>query len=100
MYVGVNGFLLKDVDVDKFESVINIVFNGGMLVEFVFLNQLSYDQLSIFVDFDIELLSGCELDILKLIVGGYLNKEIVEMVFLVEGIVKNYVLNILLKLNI
>ena len=99
MHAGANGFLLKDVDADKLESAINIVFNGGILAEPVLLNQLSHDQLSTFADPDIEPLSGRELDILKLIAGGYSNKEIAETVFLAEGTVKNHVSNILSKLN-
>ena len=114
MHAGANGFLLKDVDAEKLESAINIVFNGGMLsidgvafstsdggmlAEPVLLNQLSHDQLSTFADPDIEPLSGRELDILKLIAGGYSNKEIAETVFLAEGTVKNHVSNILSKLN-
>jgi len=70
-----------------------------MLAEPVLLNQLSHDQLSTFADPDIEPLSGRELDILKLIAGGYSNKEIAETVFLAEGTVKNHVSNILSKLN-
>jgi len=99
MHAGANGFLLKDVDADKLQDAINIVFNGGMLAEPVLLNQLSHEQLSTFADPDIEPLSERELDILKLIAGGYSNKEIANTVFLAEGTVKNHVSNILAKLN-
>ncbi len=40
-----------------------------------------------------------ELSILRLMAGGYANKEIARMLFLAEGTVKNYVSDLLLKLN-
>ena len=61
--------------------------------------EINVDCDSTFADPDIEPLSGRELDILKLIAGGYSNKEIAETVFLAEGTVKNHVSNILSKLN-
>jgi DNA-binding NarL/FixJ family response regulator len=39
-----------------------------------------------------------ELSILRLMAGGYANKEIARMLFLAEGTVKNYVSDLLLKL--
>lgn len=99
MHAGANGFLLKDVDYAKLHDAIDIVHQGGMLAEPVLLNQLSDEQLSTFADPDIEPLSERELDILKLIAGGYSNKEIADTVFLAEGTVKNHVSNILAKLH-
>ena len=99
MHAGANGFLLKDVDADKLHDAITIVHEGGMLAEPVLLDQLSHEQLSTFADPDIEPLSDRELDILKLIAGGYSNKEIADTVFLAQGTVKNHVSNILAKLN-
>ena len=99
MHAGANGFLLKDVDTAKLHDAIDIVHQGGMLAEPVLLNQLSDEQLSTFADPDIEPLSERELDILKLIAGGYSNKEIADTVFLAEGTVKNHVSNILAKLH-
>ncbi|GGF77618.1 response regulator [Alteromonas lipolytica] len=99
MAAGANGFLLKDVDTAKLHDAITTVYGGGMLAEPVLLNQLSQEQLSTFADPDIEPLSERELDILKLIAGGYSNKEIADTVFLAEGTVKNHVSNILAKLH-
>ena len=99
MDAGANGFLLKDVDTEKLHDAIDIVHHGGMLAEPVLLNHLSQEQLSTFADPNIEPLSNRELDILKLIAGGYSNKEIADTIFLAEGTVKNHVSNILAKLN-
>ena len=99
MAAGANGFLLKDVDTEKLHAAIDTVYHGGMLAEPVLLNQLSEEQLSTFADPLIEPLSERELDILRLIAGGYSNKEIADMVFLAEGTVKNHVSSILAKLH-
>ena len=99
MAAGANGFLLKDVDTEKLHGAIDTIYHGGMLAEPVLLNQLSAEQLSTFADPDIEPLSERELDILRLIAGGYSNKEIADTVFLAEGTVKNHVSNILAKLH-
>lgn len=99
MAAGANGFLLKDVDTEKLHAAIDTIYHGGMLAEPVLLNQLSAEQLSTFADPDIEPLSERELDILRLIAGGYSNKEIADTVFLAEGTVKNHVSNILAKLH-
>ena len=40
-----------------------------------------------------------ERQILKLVAGGFSNKEIASSIFLAEGTVKNHVSNILAKLN-
>jgi len=99
MAAGANGFLLKDVDTGKLHDAIDTVYHGGMLAEPVLLNQLSAEHLSTFADPTIEPLSERELHILKLIAGGYSNKEIADTVFLAEGTVKNHVSNILAKLH-
>ena len=97
MHAGANGFLLKDVDTEKLHNAIEIIFKGGSLAEPVLLNQLSEEQLSTFADANIEELSIREIEILKLIAGGYSNREIAVTIFLAEGTIKNHVSNILTK---
>jgi DNA-binding NarL/FixJ family response regulator len=46
-----------------------------------------------------DMLSDKELQILKLVAGGFSNKEIASSIFLAQGTVKNHVSNILAKLN-
>ncbi|WP_395373110.1 response regulator [Marinicella sp. W31] len=99
MAAGANGFLLKDVSTEKLHQAIKTVYEGGMLAEPVLLNQLSSEHLSTFADAHIEPLSKRELEILRLMAGGYTNKEIAAMVFLAPGTVRNHVSEILAKLN-
>ena len=45
-------------------------------------------------------LTDRELSVLRLVAGGYSNKEIARTLFLAEGTVKNYVSTILLALDV
>ena len=99
MQAGANGFLLKDVDLEKLHQAIITVYQGNILAEPVLLNQLSEAQLATFADNEITPLTDRELEILKLMAGGYSNREIAEAIFLAEGTVKNHVSNVLAKLN-
>jgi DNA-binding NarL/FixJ family response regulator len=98
---GANGFLLKDVSLDKLISAITHVASGGFLIEQELLStvansndaRLSTESLT-----EIRV-SKRESEILILMAGGFSNKEIATSVFLAEGTVKNHISNILLKLE-
>ncbi|QYJ85135.1 response regulator transcription factor [Shewanella mesophila] len=98
---GANGFLLKDVSLDKLITAIIRVANGGYLIETDILNQI-IKQPGTQIDtgslgsMDI---SEREKEILTLMAGGYANKEIATAVYLAEGTVKNHISNILIKLG-
>ncbi|AQS39151.1 transcriptional regulator, luxR family [Shewanella psychrophila] len=98
---GANGFLLKDVSLDKLISAITKVASGGYLIEANILQQLSnshQEQLTVGSLSEIKITSR-ESEILTLMAGGFSNKEIAAAVFLAEGTVKNHISNILLKLE-
>lgn len=93
---GANGFLLKDVSLEKLVSSLEAVAQGGsflaerdMLQEFEQLKKKTPK-----ID-----LSARELQILRLLAGGFSNKEIARAVFLAEGTVRNHVSNVLNKLD-
>lgn len=96
LQAGANGFLLKDVSLDKLVNAVKTLAEGGFVAEPVVMKQINKG-------FDIspalEKLSEKEGQILKLIAGGFSNKEIAASIFLAEGTVKNHVSNILSKLN-
>jgi DNA-binding NarL/FixJ family response regulator len=100
LQAGANGFLLKDVSLDKLLHAIETVANGGYLIEPSVLKQMSEPKpvLSVGVSRN-ELLSEREREILSFMAGGFSNKEIANAVFLAEGTVKNHVSNILTKLD-
>jgi len=96
LQAGANGFLLKDVSLDKLVNAIITLADGGFVAEPVVMKQ--FDQ-GLKDSTNIESLTTKELQILKLLAGGFSNKEIASSIFLAEGTVKNHVSNILSKLN-
>ena len=96
LQAGANGFLLKDVSLDKLVNAIKTLADGGFVAEPVVMKQLNKGLADVPV---IEDLTEKERQILKLLAGGFSNKEIANSIFLAEGTVKNHVSNILSKLN-
>ena len=96
LQAGANGFLLKDVSLDKLVNAVKTLADGGFVAEPVVMKQLNKGLADVPV---IEDLTEKERQILKLLAGGFSNKEIANSIFLAEGTVKNHVSNILSKLN-
>lgn len=96
LQAGANGFLLKDVSFEKLIAAIETLSDGGFVAEPVVMKQLNK---GIDITPLTERLSEKEQQILKLMAGGFSNKEIAESIFLAQGTVKNHVSNILAKLN-
>jgi len=96
LQAGSNGFLLKDVSLDKLVNAVKTLADGGFVAEPVVMKQLNKGLADVPV---IEDLTEKERQILKLLAGGFSNKEIANSIFLAEGTVKNHVSNILSKLN-
>lgn len=98
---GANGFLLKDVSLDKLIAAIVHVTSGGFLIEQTLLTAMANSSDSrLNIDNLTEItVSKRESEILILMASGFSNKEIASSVFLAEGTVKNHISNILLKLE-
>jgi len=96
LQAGANGFLLKDVSLDKLVNAVKTLAEGGFVAEPVVMKQLNKGFADVPV---LEDLTEKERQILKLVAGGFSNKEIASSIFLAEGTVKNHVSNILAKLN-
>ncbi len=96
---GARGFLLKDVSPEELEAAIHTVAAGGMLLQPVTTGalhkQMQYGDSSA----PVESFTRREIEILRLLAGGYSNKEIARSIHLAEGTVKNYVSDILDKLH-
>lgn len=96
---GARGFLRKDASPEALLDAIRRVHAGSSALEpmpgVTVRDGLAYRDLS-----EPESpLTERELSIVRLMAGGYANKEIARMLFLAEGTVKNHVSAILLKLN-
>ena len=95
---GANGFLLKDVSLDKLIEAVETIAAGGFIAEPRLVSQVS-TGIDDAPPSDPELLSSKEREVLKLVAGGLSNREIADVIHLAEGTVKNHVSNILTKLN-
>lgn len=95
---GANGFLLKDVSLEKLIEAIRTVADGGFIAEPRLVSQAS-TGIEDAPPASADLLSKKEREILKLVAGGLSNREIASVIHLAEGTVKNHVSNILGKLG-
>lgn len=97
---GAQGFLLKDASPEDLHSALLALARGETLLQPVALDpvrrQLPEDEAR---RTPATKLSDREVSVLRLVAGGYSNKEIGRTLFLSEGTVKNYVSEILLKLD-
>lgn len=95
---GAQGFLLKDAAPEDLRSAILRVAGGDTLLQPVSLGPVRGWQTPEAPGRG-ESLSAREVDILRLIAGGYSNKEIGRSLHLSEGTVKNYVTELLARLD-
>lgn len=93
---GANGFLLKDVSLEKLIHSIEVMAAGGFITDQALLKKW---QLGAKTAKPAIHLTDRETQILRLMVGGMSNKEIMQAVFLAEGTVRNHVSSILSKLD-
>jgi DNA-binding NarL/FixJ family response regulator len=95
---GANGFLLKDVSLEKLIDAIRTLSKGGFVAEPRLVSQVStgIDDAPAAAP---DLLSAKEREVLRLAAGGLSNREIAAVLKLAEGTVKNHMSTILSKLD-
>jgi DNA-binding NarL/FixJ family response regulator len=100
---GARGFLLKDVSLEQLASAIRAVADGRSVLQpsitETLLRNLSGCASPPLGDDSAEVLSDREREVIRLMAGGFSNREIGEMLGLTEGTVKNHVSRLLLKLD-
>ena len=105
---GASGYLLKGVSMQGLISGINTVLNGGTLInpevatKFVRLvSEITYgNRIKAFEGEKLDNIGDAELRIIKLVGRGLSNKEIAHDLFLSEGTIRNYLSQILSKLEL
>ncbi|MEX0618178.1 MAG: response regulator transcription factor [Pseudohongiellaceae bacterium] len=101
---GARGFLLKDVSLESLVNAIEQVHAGKTLVQPAIteriLKGLAMLQAPEQEPVITEALTGKELEVLRLMAGGYSNKEISLAIHKSEGTIKNQVSSILVKLGV
>ena len=96
---GANGFLLKDAAPEDLHEAIIKVARGESLLQPVATDPVRERYAFREQSAPKARFSEREVAILRLLAGGYSNKEIASTLFLAEGTVKNYVSDILDKLD-
>ncbi len=101
---GARGFLLKDVTLEQLATGIRVVAEGGTTLQpgvtEHLLRQLQRPGSTRQKLECPELLSSRERQVIRLMVGGYRNREIAEAFGVTEGTIKNHVSSILSKLDV
>jgi DNA-binding NarL/FixJ family response regulator len=101
---GAKGYLLKDVSLEQLVEAIQVVSKGGSLVQPAMTQRLLSGLEGINTQFYSldrpDPLTDRETEILRLMAGGFSNKEIANSLHVAEGTIKNHVSNILSKLGV
>lgn len=101
---GAKGYLLKDVTLETLADAIRAVAAGGTMIKPIVTERVlrglehvrrEYDALS-----PADPLTAREIEIVRLMAGGYSNREIAGALGTAEGTVKNHVSSILSKLGV
>jgi DNA-binding NarL/FixJ family response regulator len=102
--LGAKGYLLKDVSLAKLTEAIRLVAAGRSMISPVVTERLLHGlreaPLPPDSGYESEPLTVREAEIIRLMTGGYSNREIAGALYLSEGTVKNHVSNILSKLGV
>ena len=99
---GARGFLLKDVTLDQLADAIRTLAAGGSMIHPAATARLSRGRplTGAADDWKPDALSPRELEVLRLLAAGLSNREIGQLLHMVEGTVKNHVSTILSKLGV
>jgi DNA-binding NarL/FixJ family response regulator len=101
---GAKGYLLKDVSLEALTGAISAVANGGTMIRPAMTERVLRGLEHVRRDYDTmsppEPLTAREVEVLRLMAGGYSNREIAEALGTAEGTVKNHASSILSKLGV
>jgi len=101
---GARGYLLKDVTLADLVSAIRTLAAGGTMVQPAITAALLHRIADHPLDFERtdlpQPLTPREVEILRLLAGGYSNREVAHALRLSEGTVKNHVSSVLWKLGV
>jgi DNA-binding NarL/FixJ family response regulator len=99
---GARGFLLKDVSYQQLLAAIRAVAGGATVFQPAVTERLLRAGTALHVDMEgpREQLTVREAEVVRLMAGGYSNREIAEALGTAEGTVKNHVSSILAKFGV
>ncbi len=101
---GADGYLLKDVTLDRLVQAVHVLAEGGTFVQPAVTERLLRAVRSgLSADGErpvMDSLTERELAVLRLLAHGWSNRQIADALYLAEGTVKNHVSAVLLKLGV
>lgn len=101
---GASGFLLKDVSYEQLISAIRAVAAGETVFQPALTQRLRRATERLHIGFDSlaepDRLTDREVEVVRLMAGGYSNREIAHALSTAEGTIKNHVSNILSKFGV
>jgi len=101
---GAKGYLLKDVSLEQLVGAIRTLAGGGTLIQPTVTERLVKHFEAVPRNFPSletpDPLTDRETEILRIMSGGYSNREIAEALHVAEGTIKNHVSNILSKMGV
>jgi DNA-binding NarL/FixJ family response regulator len=97
---GASGYLLKDVTLEQLVGAVRTLSEGRTMVQPAVTERLLRAVRTDQPVPDAPALTERELDVLRLLAGGYANRDIAAALFLAEGTVKNHVSSVLSKLGV
>jgi DNA-binding NarL/FixJ family response regulator len=101
---GARGYLLKDVSLERLTDAIRSVAGGGTVIRPALTERVLRGLEHVRRDFDAldppDPLTRREVEVLRLMAGGYSNREIADALGTAEGTVKNQASSILSKLGV
>ena len=99
---GARGFLLKDVSYQQLRAAIRAIAGGATVFQPAITERLLRAGTALQVDVEgpREQLTAREAEVVRLMAGGYSNREIAEALGTAEGTVKNHVSSILAKFGV
>ena len=101
---GAKGYLLKDVSLEQLVGAIRSLAIGGTFIQPVITERIAMDLEEAPRSFPSletpDPLTDRETEILRIMSGGYSNREIAEALHVAEGTIKNHVSSILSKMGV
>jgi DNA-binding NarL/FixJ family response regulator len=101
---GARGYLLKDVSLEQLTDAIRTVSRGESLIRPAITERVLRGLEHVRPEFDAlnppDPLTTRELEVLRLMAGGYSNREISDALGIAEGTVKNHASSVLSKLGV
>ena len=100
---GARGYLLKDVSLERLTDAVRAVARGDTMIRPAVTERALRSLERLAPDFEAHVsdpLTTREIEILRLIAGGYSNREIADTLGTAEGTVKNHASSIMSKLGV